>query len=129
MTVFHRVIRLAPYRDSEIFSPPAVRGWKYESRWSDSKSVIREGICWYVESGLKVSVHVVEGDTVLTTQWKPDGTVWYQWIRGRGHDHVGPNYRTCAPPWLCGVTDQTEPTMPAWMKDDEKWAKALEAAR
>ncbi len=30
------------------------------------------------------------------------------------------------PPWLWGVTDQTEPTMPAWMKDDEKWAKARE---
>ena len=24
-------------------------------------------------------------------------------------------------PWLWGVTDQTEPSMPEWMKDDEKW--------
>ena len=51
--------------------------------------------------------------------WKLDGTVVYQ----RGAD--GEKRR--APPWLWGVTDQTEPTMPAWMKDDEKWQAALDA--
>ena len=33
------------------------------------------------------------------------------------------------PPWLWGVTDQTAPTMPAWMKDDAKWQAALDAQK
>ena len=37
--------------------------------------------------------------------------------------------RCLAPPWRWGVTDQTEPTMPAWMKDDAKWQAALDAQK
>ena len=30
-------------------------------------------------------------------------------------------------PWLWGVTDQTAPSMPAWMKDDKQWQATLDA--
>ena len=32
-----------------------------------------------------------------------------------------------APPWWWDVTDQTEPSMPEWMKDDEQWQATLDA--
>ena len=32
-----------------------------------------------------------------------------------------------SPPWLWNVTDQTAPSMPAWMKDDEQWQRVLDA--
>ena len=41
-------------------------------------------------------------------------------------------YGSIVRPWeldlnFPGATDQTEPTMPAWMKDDAKWQAALDA--
>ena len=40
-----------------------------------------------------------------------------------------PSMHREGPPWLWGVTDQTEPSMPEWMKDDAKWQVALDAQR
>ena len=60
------------------------------------------------------------------TEWSERGKVVRQYRQPGGARFP---LRQTSPPWLWGVTDQSEPTMPAWMKDDEKWAKALEEAR
>ncbi len=53
------------------------------------------------------------------TYWLPDGTVTAQRDRELGE--------TLEPPWLWGVTDQTEPSAPAWILDDAQWQAALDA--
>ena len=65
-----------------------------------------------------------------TTEWHPDGSVRHQ--RRLFFDESGETVREQAresPPWWWGVTDQTEPTMPEWMKDDAKWQEALDSQR
>ena len=79
---------------------------------------------WYVKSGFK-AIEYPAGRKSCGTEWSPDGTVLLQVYRNaQGRGQVKSN-----PPWLWGVTDQTEPTIPEWMKDDELWAKALEEAK
>ena len=77
---------------------------------------------WYVESGTLASEgDYRNGSPVSVTHWNNDGTVREQ----RGwRDGVRLPKRT-SPPWLWGVTDQTEPTMPEWMQDDEQWQAAF----
>ncbi len=57
------------------------------------------------------------------TSWNADGTVNRQAFRSAD----GLEEERDSPPWLWAVTDQTEPTMPAWMKDDAKWQATLAA--
>ncbi len=62
------------------------------------------------------------GSEVRETVWAYDGTVNCQM------DYLtdGDFFKT-SPPWWWNVTDQTAPSMPAWMKDDEQWQRALDA--
>ena len=114
----------------ETTSPqPHARGYSTIWRWTSNKIKHGPQCLWYTTTGFKMA----ESDwgpegTLRGTYWRPDGTVD---IQGRHYDEVGSvvHERKRVAPWWWGVADQTEPTMPAWMKDDAKWAKALEEAR
>ena len=108
-----------------------LRGWQTVKRWSPGT---RHGprIVYYVDSGYRASeATYVDGSVTTQNIWNPDGSVLYQttYLDANGNYMRKGQKANKSPPWLWGVTDQTEPSMPAWMKDDEKWAKALEEAR
>ena len=81
----------------------------------------RGAVGWYPKSGLKCGETVLTGHEWRTTTWHPDGAVASQVQSRLGGDDEA---RRSSPPWWWGVTDQTERTMPAWMKDDTKWQAA-----
>ena len=91
------------------------RGWYLVSRWDDKRTP-GPFVVWYVESGYKVTE---ETAPFARTIWNPNGTISTQVMAD------GTIKET--PPWLWNSTDQTEPSMPAWMKDDEQWQRALDA--
>ena len=66
-----------------------------------------------------------------TIQWNLDGSIAWQTTRGTWPFwqlvFLASHEFTTESPWLWGVTDQTEPTMPEWMKDDAQWQAALDA--
>ena len=65
---------------------------------------------WYQENGFVCwEIEYQDGQLIRQAYYYFDGTI------------IGPRG-----PWLTGATHQTEPFMPEWMKDGEKWAKALE---
>ena len=68
-------------------------------------------VFWYIESGYRATeVEYRDGTPLRYTTWGLDGSVEFQSaldIELRNN-----------PPWLWGVTDQTEPTSPWW--DHEK---------
>ena len=103
-----------------------VRGYETSGRWWDH----RESIRWYTDTGFKAH-EALYRDTlcVRETYWNTDGTVDYQTYeadaKARGQWVTHPTQTS--PPWLWGVTDQTEPTMPEWMKYDAKWQAAIDA--
>ncbi len=117
-----RVCRSFKLEGSEI------RGWDSMSRFEIGSAQtnlghLGTGLFWYTASGFLFSRREDSANgRIRATFWHEDGTVEKQ----MGTEISG---RKTAPPWLWGVTDQTEPTMPEWMKDDEKWAEALEEAR
>ena len=92
------------------------------------------GVFWSVKTGMKTAEGWKSGGKLHEITWDGDGVVVSQVIKRRarllpGQRSDGGTGARSSPPWWWGVTDQNEPTMPAWMKDDEKWAKALEEAR
>ncbi len=98
-----------------------IRGWRVVEQWDRNKQL---GRVFFWPNGFKMQeLELRDSGERRYTQWRPDGTVERQAISYQG---TMPNNKE-APPWLWGVTDQTEPTMPAWMKDDEKWQAALDA--
>ena len=111
-------------RESEL-----VRGWSTIHRWSGIN--VGPFADYFVRSGKRSSYGSESDDGIYKhTSWKFDGSVSWQISYNvripPGDREKGLNY---LPPWLWGVTDQTEPTMPEWMKEDEKWAKAFEEQR
>ena len=121
--VYWWVMTTTRYSEGTNYGIP-VRTTVYENRWSRGKRIVG----YYVGSGYKAYEYDVDRtgqgfDTV--TAWHPDGIVQHQEERGAGQP--GWTGWTDSPPWLRGVTDQTAPSMPAWMKDDAKWQAALDA--
>ena len=105
----------------------AVRGWEWVRRWT-LLSDHPKAMFWYVETGFKACAY--EHSPILcVTDWHVDGTVkLQQWTVPGGKPTRGRRIETkSTPPWRWGVTDQTAPSMPAWMKDDAKWQAALDA--
>ena len=97
------------------------RGWQRKDRWTD---LIHLEERFRVSTGFKTLSWSNKSDLYVTTGWRMNGRLVGQWrIVGTGGNSMFEE-RTM-PPWW-GVTNQTEPSMPEWMKDDEKWAKALE---
>ena len=95
-----------------------------EPLWSGK--VYGRYVIYYVETGFMATDGELnsEGTLVKYTHWNPDGTVVNQdWLPP---GELEKQFKE-GPPWWWGVTDQTEPSIPAWMKDDELWATALEA--
>ena len=84
-------------------------------------------VSWHVGNGfLGVEGWFEDGIPIRQTAWDAEGrvTIQVEWT-GKGGSS---NQRYISrPPWLWGVTDQTEPTIPAWMKDDAQWQAALDA--
>lgn len=107
------------------------RGWSYLERGAKGEIFERRRgplVQFSVRTGFKTMECVVE-DIVPTrrTYWNEDGTVRYQERWRSDLDHPdGPLLQRRAPPWWWGVTDQSAPTMPEWMKDDARWQAALE---
>ncbi len=96
-------------------SPPE-RGWATVTRWSGK--VYGRYVIYYVETGFMATDGELnsEGNLVKYTHWNPDGTVVNQdWLPS---GELEMQFKE-GPPWWWGVTDQTEPSIPAWRKDDE----------
>ena len=95
-----------------------VRGWIMEDRWTGEYGYL---VGYYLETGM-----MALDENPTSTVWKLDGAVLCQY---RFYDETGAKVkeRKYSPPWWWGVTDQTVPSMPEWMKDDEKWQRALDA--
>ena len=117
-----------------------LRGYRTPSRW-EHRFLHGEVVLWDIDTGFLFSktTHSA-GEQPRATYWNPDGTLRWQVEEENAHTnnfaHLGLDgwgylddrkiVRT-QPPWLWGVTDQTEPTIPAWMKDDTKWQAVLDA--
>ena len=106
-----------------------VRGWYRIGRWSGRETRDGRAVTWFVSTGYRASETFFAGGfgrIGRTTIWKPSGSVQHQ--IGPTQWPGVPGWRT-SPPWLWGVTDETEPSIPAWILDDERWQAALDAQR
>ena len=117
--------RTSSYDDVRFPSPPATRGWTRVRRWDNHPTM--EAL-WYVETGYEsANLAFDRNGYVQMTQFAPDGNVLRQmWQYGSGGTYRL-KWTRFSPPWFWSVTDQTEPTIPAWMKDHAKWQAALDA--
>ena len=109
--------------DVTVYENELLRGFRKARRWSGRLHGPHE--MWFLRTGYQSSRRWFEdGERTRWTNWEMDGAVrsqlWYE---------NGTRKERHSPPWLWGVTDQTEPSMPAWMKDDEKWQAALDAQK
>ena len=90
-------------------------------------------VTYFLETGLKSAEAEWRNDMLWrATSWNLDGKVKHQgWNRQLENnpdlaDNTTAEYKL-SPPWWWNATDQTAPSMPAWMKDDEQWQRALDA--
>ncbi len=107
------------------------RGWDTVRRFGTDRTNHGPSVAWYLETGFKAfEQEWHDGEAIRTTYWNPDGSIAWQstgdtiWIPLMSEDPDRTH-----PPWLWGVTAQTEPSMPEWMKDDAKWQAALDAQK
>ncbi len=105
------------------------RGWETVSRWSGEKHGRR--VMFDPRTGWKIQEdRFADGVQLEISLWNGASLVRQAWRDDFGTKVAGSGVRTkkkTSPPWLWGVTDQTEPAMPAWMKDDALWQAALDA--
>ncbi len=103
------------------------RGYADVNRWGRESRL--EETSWYVENGRKAfEQEWSDGEVLRRTDWDIEGKAFQQYRLFDDSGNEAYQFRH-SPPWWWGVTDQTEPSIPEWMKDDAKWAKALEEAR
>ena len=100
------------------FGPVTARGWLILRRqWSEESRARQHGkkVLWYVSTGFKFmdGYYYASRRMGRITRWRPDGTVVFQWGNLSGET----SHERQEPPWLWGVTDQTEPTAPWWGKE------------
>lgn len=89
--------------------PETIRGWRDHDR--QSGEMLRKHY-WWLRTGMKCE----ELDERGSAHWNPDGSV-----------NDRPTRRAGAKRWE--VTAQLEPSMPEWMKDQERWRRALERSQ
>ena len=122
----------------DLFGAEA-RGWRIESRFSGD---LLAGAYWYPATGYKAHEYNFPKGHTRSIVWGPSGSVELQL---RSPSRIPDRYRYLhapetlilggvvkwkfSPPWWWGVTDQTEPSIPEWMKDDAKWQAALDGQR
>ena len=87
-------------------------GWYAVRRWEPGDVAHGKQVFFFRESGLKAHEGVWQrGWPFKFTSWNSDGSVKEQYsLQGRRE----------SPPWLWGVTDQTEPTAPWWEEEKAK---------
>ncbi len=113
-----------------VTRPPATRNWDglrvrsyaIVKRWRDFPP--ERTVEFYEKTGFKSMEVEWRAAPFRWTTWNVDGSVAEQ---NQADIDGHPIIHRDSPPWLWGVTDQTEPTMPAWMKDDAQWQAALDA--
>ena len=70
---------------------------------------------WYVGNGFKAGLEIYDNAVMMrSTRWSFDGHVQSQSLRLPKNGLLHSRFY---PPWLWGVTDQTEPTAPWWGKE------------
>ena len=103
------------------------RGWKTVLRWSGEAH--GRMVLFDPRTGWKViERRFAYGEQLEISSWDGGSVAMQVWLDDSGTRPYG-YYSRRSPPWLWGATDETAPSIPEWMKDDEKWAKALEEAR
>ena len=113
--------------------PLRIRGW-YFVRKIDGVDSFGPDAFYYVETGFKAwdIVRLSSNSDLGEVFWNSNGGVLCQ-----GRPPQGPrktldlsvDYYHKSPPWLWGVTDQTSPSIPEWMKDDAQWQAALNSQK
>ena len=94
-----------------------LRGWRGYRKWGPE---VLHGRCvyYYVETGFVARDAMYKhGNLVTKTSWRLDGTVQSQQRMIR----TGSVQFKSSPPWWWSVQDQTSPSAPAWILDDEQW--------
>ena len=93
-----------------------MRGWQLCHRWRGGplESSYGQTVFWYAETGFIARLTI---PTRGTTYFYPDGRVEKQLTSGKP---------ILNPPWLWGVENQVNPSMPEWMLDGENWRTLLE---
>ena len=133
------------YVEKYVVPGGTVRGWMSVRRGNED-DWFGPNVLYYVDAGFMSEEALFRGlpahegwlsrlqyleAVKRVTYWNPDGTVSCQFRPGPGMPALrmepSANESRAAPPWWWGVTDQTAPSMPGWMKDDEKWQAALDA--
>ena len=107
--------RMVMFRKTEwpphlyMVDPEKSRGWFTAKRWTQPPLPHGQAKVWYVQKGFKAAEYEYENGAIMrVTLWRRDGSVLLQ---------QSPDLGTIdSPPWLWGVTDQTEPTAPWWGK-------------
>ena len=99
-----------------------LRGSYRVKRWNPTERYGTSVLFWR-RTGVKASQNVfIHGQCAYITMWDPDGYVMVQYDISTGRCKVRDKL-----PWWWGVTNQTAPSIPAWMKDDAQWQAALAA--
>ena len=118
-------------RSAEMFLPDGLkhrqRGYMMVRRSTRAKHGWYR--LWYEDTGmLAYQCDFRNGEGRRETIWAFDGRVASQaknfidsW------DLFNPSAENTESPWWWNATDQTTPSIPAWMKDDVQWQRALDA--
>ena len=90
------------------------RGWELKNRWTVDR--VGPYKSWYLSTGyVSNEGSLGRGGSI----WHSDGTLLEQ-------NAVGQDESVVDEPWLWGEGDQSEPSIPEWMLDDDEWQAALD---
>ena len=100
-------------------------GYKRVLRSSPNVSHGRSRL-WRRDSGMIAMDRWYEnGVRLRMTYWNKEGVV--EWQRRQPPGGRARDEEQFQPPWWWGATDQTAPSMPEWMRNDDKWRRVLDA--
>ncbi len=113
---------------------PKSRGWHTCLRRGQVEDTVSDGpfVLWHTDTGFKEREGENSREVRIfsrSTEWTKNGKVL---VQVRAVPRSGGGWRADhkkSPPWWWNVTDQTAPSIPAWMKDDEQWQAALDAQK
>ena len=124
MTVrrYHETVKPAGRAASALGWSQRHRGWYHVARWGRNAGR-RYGpfVYYYPQTGTKYKQGFFFRDGSARY------TVW--WIDGSTAKQRDGEDAQRSPPWRWNIADQTAPSMPRWMGDDQQWQHALDAQR